>query len=263
MRPKKTKLPLLLTLLFMTLSVSIQWGCDSYPTKHKPTPTYSYRFEGVLVKDLNVNFTRILASFKRNDSILPGAEISFGGDSLAYSADSTYYRTVFPASAYQADSFDIEIRDSSFFHDTVITNLAGNFAIETIVPPRREKTPSETVSLTWTDSADTQSYVMAAVKLYSSYTGTGHSQYVTTHTASGTFDNDAFASATGEPDTGWYYLYVYSYVGSPDSALSATLLPVPMPSQLADNIDENDLEGRFGTILVAVFDSIKVVVQPP
>jgi len=265
MRLKSTQRGLLWVLLCLTSLAATQWGCDSYPTEHKPTPTYSYRFEGVLVKDLNVNFTHILASFKRDDSTLPGAEIRFGGDSLVYSGD-TYSRSVFPASAYQADSFDIEIRDSLIFHDTVITELADDFAIETIVPPRREKTASETVSLTWTDSTEDQSYVMAAVKRYSSYTGTGYSQYVTTHTASATFENEAFESPTGEPDTGWYYLYVYSYVGSPDSALSAALLsaallPVPMPGQLADNIDDDDLGGRFGTIVVALLDSMEVVSQ--
>jgi len=263
MRLKKTKLPLLLTLLFMTLSVSIQWGCDSYPTKHEPTPTYSYRFEGGLVKDVNTDFTHIIATLTRDDSTLPGAEIRFGGDSLAYSADSTYYRAVFPAGDYPADSYDVEIRDSSFFHDTLAAYIADSFAIGTVLPTRREKIPSESVTLTWSPSLGTNGYIMAVVKCDSLYTQSGYSEYVIPMDTTGTFPNEIFTLPNDEPDTGLYYLYVYSYVGRPDSALSANILPVPLPGQLADNIDENDLGGRFGTIVVAVFDSIKVVVQPP
>lgn len=260
MKSIATKLPSLLGLLSLAALALTLCGCDGYPSKYKPEETFSYRFEGVLVKDFNVDLTRIVVTLTRNDSTLSGAEIRFGGDPLAYSGD-TYSRSVFPASAYQADSFDIEIRDSSIFHDTVTTELADDFVIETVVPPRREKTASETVSLTWTDSANAQGYVMAAVKRYSSYTQAGYSQYVTSHTASGTFNNEAFASPSGEPDTGWYYLYVYSYIGSPDSALSANLLPVPMPSQLSDNILLNDFEGHFGTVVVARIDSMYVVAE--
>lgn len=259
----RIKLLYLLTLLSLVALVLIQFGCDSYPSKHKPGDTFWYGFAGVLVKDFNVDMTHIVATLTRNDSSLTGAEIRFDGDSLAYIADSTYLRAVFPAGAYQADTFDIEIRDSSLFHDTVIVVLAADFAIDSVIPPTRLKTSSDHVSLGWSGSSDAEGYVIAAVKRYSSYTGAGYSQYVTSQATSETFPNDVFILPSDEPDTGWHYLYVYSYIGSPDSALSAAFLPVPMPGQLADNIDENSLEGRFGTIVVAVFDSIKVVVQPP
>ena len=269
MRLKKTKLPLLLILLFMILQVSIQLGCDGYPSKHIPEDTYSYRFAGVLVKDFNVDMTHIVATLARNDSTLSEAEIRFDGDSLACIADSTYLRAVFPAGAYQADSFDLEIRDSSLFHDTVIVVLAADFAIDSVIPPTRLKTSSDHVSLGWSGSSDAEGYVIAAVKRYSSYTGAGYSQYVTSQATSETFPNDVFILPSDEPDTGWYYLYVYSYVGSPDSALSSPFLPVPMPGQRPDNIllDDSDnilfdgFEGHFGTIVVTRLDSIHVVAE--
>jgi hypothetical protein len=263
MRLKKTKLPFLLLLLFMIPQASIQWGCDSYPSKHKPTPTFSYRFEGVLVKDANTNFTHIIATLTRDDSTLSGAEIRFDGDSLAYSVDSTYYRAVFPAGDYPAGSYDIEIRDSSFFHDTLATDVAAAFAIGTVLPVRGEKTPSESVTLMWSPSLGTDGYIMAAVKCDSIYTQSGYSEYVVPMDTSGTFSNEIFTLPNDEPDTGLYYLYVYSYIGSPDSALSAHILPVPLPGQLTGNISVKDLEGRFGTIVVTAYDSIRVVVQPP
>ncbi|TET97487.1 MAG: hypothetical protein E3J26_00045, partial [Candidatus Zixiibacteriota bacterium] len=171
----RIKLLYLLTLLSLVALVLIQFGCDSYPSKYVPEDTYSYRFEGVLVKDFNVDMTHIVATLARNDSTLSEAEIRFDGDSLAYIADSTYLRAVFPAGAYQADTFDIEIRDSSLFHDTVIVVLAADFAIDSVIPPTRLKTSSDHVSLGWSGSSDAEGYVIAAVKRYSSYTGTGYS----------------------------------------------------------------------------------------
>ncbi len=263
MRLKRTQYGLVLVLLCLVYLAVIQGGCDGYPSKHKPQPTLSYRLEGVLVKDANTNFTHIVAALTRNDSTLSGAEIRFDGDSLAYSVDSTYYRAVFPAGDYPAGSYNIEIRDSSLFHDTLAADVASSSAIGTVLPVRREKTPSESVTLTWSPSLGTDGYIMAAVKRDSIYTRSGYSEYVIPMDTTGTFPNEIFTLPNDQADTGLYYLYVYSYTGSPDSALSANILPVPLPGQLSDNISVKDLEGRFGTIVVAAHDSVRVVVQPP
>jgi len=263
MRLKSTQRGLLWVLLCLASLAATQGGCDGYPSKYKPSPTFSYRFEGALVKDLNTDSARIVVTLTRDDSTLSNAEIRFDGDSLAYSADSTYYRATLPADAYPAGSYDIKIRDSSFFHDTLTTEVADSFAIGTVLPARGEKIPSESVTLTWSPSLGTNGYIMAVVKCDSLYTQSGYSEYVIPMDTTGTFPNEIFTLPNDEPDTGLYYLYVYSYVGRPDSALSANILPVPLPGQLADNISVKDLDGRFGTIVVAVFDSIKVVVQPP
>ncbi len=264
MRLKSTQYGLLWVLLCLASLAATQGGCDGYPSKHKPEEIFSYRFEGVLVKDLNTDFTSVVATLTREDSILPEAEIRFDGDSLAFT-DSAFWRAVLPAGDYPAGSYDIEIRDSSFFHDTLTTILASDFAIDTVWPEWRYILPFQEVKLEWHGSANTDGYIMAAVKMELAYTGVGFSEYVLAEQGtSGTFDPNAFALPGGtdnEPDPGWYYLYVYSYVGSPDSVLSATLLPVPMPSQLADNISVRDLDGRFGTIVVTQFDSMLVRVE--
>ncbi len=257
----QARLPYMLTLLLLAILTLILVGCDGSSSVNRPVPTYSYRFDGVLVKDLNTDYARIAATLSRDDSLVTGAEIRFGGDSLAYCADSTYYRVVLPAGEYPAGSYDIEIRDSSRFHDTLATGLAADFVIETVFPAQREKRTFDLVRLTWSGSADAEGYIIAAVKRDSLYTGGGYSQYVTSQTTYEEFPHDAFNLPNDDPDTGWYNLYVYSYIGSSDSALSAELLPVPMPSQLADNISVNDLTGRFGTIIVTRFDSMRVVVK--
>ncbi|MFQ6008501.1 MAG: hypothetical protein ACE5K8_06050 [Candidatus Zixiibacteriota bacterium] len=253
----------LLSLLVLVLPVSLQWGCEGGPTTYRPPGLFTYRFEGALVKDLNINFTTIVATLTREDSILPNAMIRFGGDSLAFSQDSSFWRIVLPAGDYVAGDYDIEIQDSTLFHDTLSAMLADNFAINNVTPATRIKLTGDEVKLEWTGSAGSEGYVIAAVKRDAEYTGVGYSQYVTEQATAGIFPDSAFNKPTvNEPDTGWYYLYVYSYAGKPDSALSAELLPVPMPSQLGDNIEVRDLIGRFGTIVVTAFDSMHVVLLP-
>ena len=176
MRLKSTPYGLLWVLLCLAFLALTQGGCDGYPSKHKPEETFSYRFEGTLVKDLNTDSARIVVTLTRDDSTLSNAEIRFDGDSLAYSADSTYYRAILPANAYPAGSYDIKIRDSSFFHDTLTTDLADSFAIGTVLPARGEKIPSESVTLTWSPSLGTNGYIMAVVKCDSLYTQSGYSE---------------------------------------------------------------------------------------
>jgi hypothetical protein len=264
MKFKGINLPGWTVVFVLAITAAVQWGCEGGPTKYKPPGVFTYRFEGTLVKDLNTNFTTIVATLTREDSVLPDARMSFGGDSLSFN-DSAFWRVILPAGDYSAGDYDIEVQDSTLFHDTLTASVADTFSIDNVFPDTRIKQPADYVKLQWTGSGGSMGYVMAAVKRDARYTGDGFSQYVsaTEQGTDVTFPDSAFIlPITHEPDTGWYYLYVYSYTGTPDSALSAELLPVPLPSQLDDNIEVIDLNGRFGTVVVAVFDSMHVVLQP-
>ncbi len=247
----------LLSLLLLVLPATLQWGCEGGTTNYRPPEHYTYRFEGAMVKDLSTNYATIIASLTREDSILPNAKIRFGGDSLAFQSDSAYWRVVLPSGEYPAGDYDIEIRDSSLFHDTLNAYIPNNFSITSVIPNTRLKLSSDHVQLTWSGSVGSEGYIIAAVKKDAKYTGIGYSEYI--GGTDGAFPDSAFIlPVTHLPDTGWYYLYVYSYYGTSDSALSANLLPAPIPSQLDDNIEVNDLSGRFGTIVVTAHDSMHV-----
>ncbi len=237
-------------------------GCGGGPGQSQQPETFTYRIEGTLIKDLNTDFARTLATITRNDTALATAELRLDGDSLAHHQDSIYYRYVLPAGEYAAGSHELVIRDSSWFLDTLLLSLPANFAIDSVLPTTRQKRSVDQVILNWSGSAGADRYVIAAVKRDSIYAGLGFTQYVTSLTTSETFPDSAFALPGGDPDTGWFYVYVYSYTGTPDSALSATLLPSPMPSQLDDNISGRNIIGRFGAIVVAAFDSILVITEP-
>ncbi|MEW5993929.1 MAG: hypothetical protein AB1744_05990 [Candidatus Zixiibacteriota bacterium] len=239
--------------------LTMHFSCESGPVR-PDTPDAAYRFKGVLVKDLNTDFAQIRATLSRNDTTVADGSILFGGDSLAYLPDSTYFRAVLPAGDYPLGVYNIEIRDSSLFHDTLAVGVPDTFSITNVFPDTRIKAGS-TVRVEWRGSAAAEGYVIAAAKRDSAYMGVGFSQYVTSQSTSAAYPDSAFAGITGEADIGWYYLYVYAYIGAPDSLLSADLLPVPMPSQLAGNLSVVDLEGRFGTIVVTRFDSMNVDLQ--
>ncbi len=252
-------LPGALVCLAGAMFLTLNFSCESGPTFPRPTGT-AYRFEGALVKDLNTGFTHIRATFTRSDTLLPQAGIWFGGDSLAYLPDSMYHRAVLPTEDYPGGSYTIVIQDSTLFVDTLPASIPDTFSIQNVYPATRRKTVYP-VRVEWYAAAGAGGYVIATAKRDSIYTGAGFSQYVTSLATSETFPDSAFFGINNQFDTGWYNLYVYAYVGAPDSALSADLLPVPLPSQLTGNLSGKNLEGRFGAVVVAALDSMHVVLE--
>jgi hypothetical protein len=257
MKSRKPAILLGLAAILVITLLTAYPGCDSHPSRYRLPETFAYRFEGAAIKDVDLDFMYVAATLWRDDSTRPEAEIRFGGDSLAYIQDSTFFRAVLPSGDYPAGDYEIEIRDSILFHDTLMTRLPDTFAITSVFPDIREK-GTETVRLQWSPSTGTEGYVIAAVKRDSAYTGTGFSQYVASLSTLDAFPDSAFGGINDEADTGWYNLYVYAYTGAPDSGLSARLLPVPFPSQLADDIKVVDLQGHFGSVVVTAHDSMHV-----
>jgi hypothetical protein len=263
MKANHWKLPQVIIWLLGGIAAISFWSCGGTPIEPRPTETYTYRFEGAFVKNLGTDFATVRVVLTREDTIFSRAEIRFGVDSLAFQPDSAYWRVVKPAGAYPTGTYNIVIRDSSLFHDTLQTSLPADFVIDNVFPDTRIKLTGIEAKLEWTASSGSEGYVIAAVKREQAYTGAGFSQYVTEQATASIFPDSAFNKPyINEPDTGWYYLYVYSYTGSPDSALTAELLPVPMPNQLSDNITATDITGRFGSIVVTAFDSMYVAVMP-
>ena len=101
---------------------------------------------------------------------------------------------------------------------------------------------------------------MATVKADSAYTGDGYSLVAVG--SNRTIPPEAFLRpGSSEPDTGLYYLYVYAVTGTPDSAAASALLPVPFPLDADDNIVTPNIAGTFGTVVVTMKDTIRVVTE--
>ncbi|MDH4157135.1 MAG: hypothetical protein OEW00_07660 [candidate division Zixibacteria bacterium] len=248
--------------LFLLLP-AIYVACDSYPSNIIPVLPNTYRVEGVLVKDIIRNTSTIRLYYQRSDSAVNSAEVTYGLDTLICD-DSLYGLAMTPAGLLRFGEDTLQVVDETLLDFKFVGIVADTFSIESVVPDRREKLSFETVSLSWTGADSAEGYIMAAVKKGRAYMEKGYSQYVSSQVTSETFNAQAFTVdnvPTNEIDPGWYYLFIYTYTGIPDSALSSDLLPVPLPGQLGDNIDLDELTGRFGTILAIEFDSMNVVAE--
>lgn len=257
----------LLPLLALALGpVLLLFACDS-ATLVRPRIDSTYYIAGTLVKEPNRNVSVAAIELLRNDETADDMSVIVGNDTLAFDTLNypfdVYSRNLGPADSLLLGNALIVIRDGTIFSDTLGSVVPGNLTITSIVP--QLKGPADNVSVSWTGAANTEGYVLAAVKQDSVYEGVGWAQFVQGGFTSGTINDSAFTRTTfqgAEPDPGIYYIYVYSFSGSPDSALSAQWLPVPFPAQLADNIDETDFSGHVGTVVVSYFGTVEVLAAP-
>jgi hypothetical protein len=140
--------------------------------------------------------------------------------------------------------------------------VADSFSIVSVVPANHQITGNGSLSLVWTGSRQAEAFVMATVKADEAYTGEGYSLYA----AGGnqTIPPEAFLKPGSDvPDTGLYNVYVYATTGSPDSVAASALLPVPLPSPVGDpdNIVTKTIAGSFGTVVVTLKDTVRVVTE--
>jgi hypothetical protein len=268
MKSYVTQAKLLTSLLLAAIIPLAMLGCNTTPTTGVGT-IHSYRLTGAAVMDPNRGSTTIGVDYQRDGATLSSAIVTFDGDTLMYNFPGFPTPDVFSELFASPNVFPIgkrivRARDSSLrvSSDTVTTIVTDTFSITNVVPTIRVVRGLHSVSLAWDVSGNATGYVMAAVLRQDAYKGNGYSAYATSLNTAGTLPPEAFTPSGGIlPDTGWYYLYVYSYTGYPDSTLTSYVLPVPMPSALPDNIRRDGLTGRFGSIRVALFDSVYVTYE--
>jgi len=222
--------------------------------------SFSYRMTGLIAKDLDqatANADVILLADDEPDST---AQVILRNDTLSWSGDH-YSLGDQPASSFQTGSYLLTLEGDNSLDQSTTSNLPGNPVASVTSPANRLNTGGAAVTISFATAQYAEGYAIAAVLRDSAYTGFGYCDWVTTQTNGATIPPDAFRLTNGiSVDTGWYYIYVYAYAEAPDSALSHGILPVPLPSVLADNIDEKDFDGRFGAIVVSVRDSVLVPV---
>lgn len=254
---------ILIAALLFTVAALMLGGCNSATTvSPDDRQDHTYELQGILAKDFNRHAFRCQAMLTRNDTALSSATVVIGTDTLAYASD-RYTLEISPAGAYQSGAYNLYLRDSVLLNTLVQTTLPDSFAVIVTDPASRINAGGNQVSIQWTGSNMAEGYAMAVVPNYKAYTGTGWSDWVATMATGGTIPPEAFRWRDGiNVDTGWYYIYVYAYTGSPQQSLSGANLPTPLPGQLIGNVDQEDLAGNLGAVLVSVRDSVQVRFQP-
>lgn len=235
----------------------ISWGCNRNITPGELTRRYDLR--GGLVKNLDNDSVLVSVSFQRNDDYLSTAYLNLVGDTLEY-IDSTnsYEFGDTSISSFPGGDYTLTVSDAPWLTDSVSFTVPHDFAIDSLPLPEGAVNPGgASVQMQWQTSLGSDGYIIGVALKDTAYVGRGFSEYAGSGFTSATIPPDAFR-LSGDLDTGWYYVYVYSYSGSPSVKQN---LPIEIPPGLTDNISKPNFTGRFGAVVVSSRDSIHVVLQ--
>lgn len=253
-------------LLVLTGLATAFWGCYGAGTNVLEKATY--RIDGALVLDRNPDSCLVVTSFDRNDSTLTHGTVRFAGTPAGFFAttlavDSVYFLRLKTAARWAGSEEYLYLADGSAYRDSAVFSVPDTFSItQNFSPANHLLRGAGQVSLEWTAAANAAGYVIAAVKPGDAYKGRGYCAYAASGVTAGTIPPDAFINDTSLTlDTGLYNVYVYAFVGSPDSALTVPFLPVPFPAQRDDNVVLKKGVGRFGCVSVVRRDTVRVAEQ--
>ena len=223
---------------------------------------HTYILMGGLNKNLDDNSSIVEVYFERDLTIYTDAEIKINAIDVDYNA--IRHRYIFQAdssSALPAGAYALNVKDSSWFNYTFRDTVPSNFVISDIaLPENRVNAGGEPVQLIWQLSPHNDGYLVAVTQKDSAYIGEGWITFAESGFNQATIPPDAFR-LSGDLDTAWYYVYVYSFTGSPSQSLVDLGLPVSLPSGFIPNINEQAIAGNFGVIVVSRRDSIHVTLQ--
>ncbi|UCD64420.1 MAG: hypothetical protein JSW34_03015 [Candidatus Zixiibacteriota bacterium] len=256
-----SKLPSLAPFIMVLLVVAGQFSCDGSSDVVSPPERNTYAVTGVLVKDLNTDLSQLDSSWIavrlwRNDTLLSDAGVVLDDDTLvfdhpAFPLDSVYSFAFSPPGLVAAGSHQLSLKDQSRFSDAFAVNVPDTFRVSSYTGDSTVPNAGGVeMQIAWTAAQNAEGYGVAVVKDDQVYTGAGYTKYVTETGTQTTIPPEAFRLSAGELVVGTYYIFIYAFAGSPDSTFTSELLPVPLRSQLSDNIDRVDLGGRFGSVVV-------------
>ncbi|PKK83738.1 MAG: hypothetical protein CVT49_06885 [candidate division Zixibacteria bacterium HGW-Zixibacteria-1] len=243
-------------ILIVLLLLVPNMGCDGGVTDGATSSKYF--LSGGLIKNLDLDSAQTIIYMEKDDSLYSKAILSIGTDTLDYDSLGEIYAFEKLASVLPAGTYTLRAKDLPWLNEAIQFTIPGNFQITSIqLPDDRINNGGDPVPIIWSLALGGDGYFFSVVLKDSAYTTAGYSDFVTTGTASVTIPRDAFQLYSAL-DTGWYYVYVCSYSGSPSNDY---LLPTVIPDGLNNNISKLRLTGRFGAIVVTPHDSIHVALE--
>ncbi len=223
---------------------------------HDTLSSHTYDLRGGIVKNLDTDSMLAAVTLKRDDFYYALANLAIYDSTLGYSDVMGSYILGYAGDSMPTAGEDtLAVADLPFLDEKVSFVLPNDFMITSIaLPENRINAGGAPVQIQWALSLQNDGYIFAVVLKDSIYTDGGYAEFVSGGVTSATIPLDAFR-IYGDLTTGWYYVYVYSYTGSPASTYN---LPTLIPAGLSDNISQLDFTGSFGTIVVTARDSIFV-----
>jgi len=256
-RPMKKYLTLYIVLI---LGLSL-FSCGGDITGETTT---EYTVDGLLMLDPNTGLASCYALILQEGSSIPNLTCF-----IVTSATDSTAMTPRGGGAYLTPDDDLELgEDSSYtiraeeqfgdFFISVSLQMADTFHVEVLSPASRIYSGG-TVSIAWNAPSQDFGYFVTVVAPTSE--AVPYSEISNTST-NFTIPADAFTRSDGERVPGVYYIYVIAYK---DTFYSDTFIEnddfvfFPYPDEgFSDNIDRIGISGRFGTGIVAYYDSVIV-----
>ncbi len=224
---------------------------------HDTLSSHNYDLRGGIAKNLDTDSTLAAVTLKRDNFLYSLADINIYDTPSGYNdIMGSFVLGYSGASMPVAGEDTLAVADAPFLNRKFSFVLPDNFVLTAIsLPDNRINAGGAPVQIQWASSLQNDGYIFAVVLRDSAYNNDGYAEFVDGGVTSATIPPDAFRIYDDSLTIGWYYVYVYSYTGSPASSYN---LPTSIPAGLIDNISGVNLTGRFGAIVVTPRDSIYV-----
>jgi hypothetical protein len=240
--------------LFILAAVIIG-SCGRAPSTH-PTPAPKYDIRGSLLKNLEKDSVAVSAGLKKDDIVYSTAIMIFTGDTLDYAAGTEVYSIAFDTvTNFPSGSYYLKVKDLPDLNDSVAVIIPDDVSITSLSVTNNDNPYGDSIQITWTASPNCDGYVVGTVLKNSAYQTTGYSTFIDTAVGTTAYIPRAAFRPAGEIVLGWYYIYVFSYTGSPAGPLN---LPFGFPTGLADTISNSNFSGTFGGVTISMPESVLV-----
>jgi len=243
--------------LFTVLLLILGAGCSD--SVRMTTNDHTYLIYGGIAKNESNDSIDISIYLERDSSAYNGAMIYIDDYQLPYDpALGLYQLTLDSAEALVHGGYTLTVSDGDFFEYSFEDSIPASTVISEIaLNEDRINAGGVPVQIGWDLAPGTDGYLFTAVVKDSLYTYHGYTEFVENGFNLVNVPPDAFR-LSGELDTGWYYVYVYSYTGSP---VTDRNIPGPLIDGFLQNISETEISGMFGALVVSPYDSIHVTIQ--
>ncbi len=244
----------------LALGSTILSSCNGSPNS-TGSGANGYLLQAYLLRDFERNVAASRVFFRQENQPVPTGPVDVDTTRLDFIQSSGMFQKEYvSASAIDTGLHTLKLQDEGV---TILNSnllMTGEFTINVSVPANRIFTGGGSVVVDLSSaSANADGYVFAVVKAGQEYTGSGWAGLVPSLESSGTFMPSVFQDTANNLDTGLYYIYMYSFRGSPRIDSIATDFPTVLPdSVFLDNLATNAVSGAFGTITVSLHDSIIV-----
>lgn len=258
---KGRKMKKYLTLYIIAILGLMLAGCGGDVTGNTTT---EYTVDGLLMLDPNTDQAFCYALILQEGTSIPNLTsyiVTSATDSAAMTPrGGGAYLTTDGALELGADSTYTIRAEEQFgdFYFSMTLDMADTFHVEVLSPASRIYSGG-TVSITWNAPSQDFGYFVTIDPPSSEAVPFAEISNTSTNY---TIPADAFTKSTGERVPGVYYIYVIAYK---DTFYSDAFIEnndhvfYPYPDQgFSDNIDRIGVSGRFGTALVAYYDSVIV-----